>query len=84
MIDCEFCNGIGTVKHFGGLGYIVCKCITDQMQRLKAENHRLREALEHIADKASVRNCCKFAALSSYRRRHLKEIARAALEPSSD
>lgn len=51
-----------------------------QIDALKAENAKLRLALEHIALRDSHRECCKFAALAGYRRRHLKEIAREALK----
>jgi hypothetical protein len=46
---------------------------------LLAEVDRLRTALEHIAAKESWKDCCKFSALNGYRRRHLKEVAREAL-----
>lgn len=35
-------------------------------------------ATAHISLRVSRQDCCKFAALNGYRRRHLKEVARNA------
>jgi hypothetical protein len=48
--------------------------------RLKARIEKLEAALRHIADTKSCRDCCKFAVLKGYRRRHLKEVAAEALD----
>jgi hypothetical protein len=46
----------------------------------------MQSGLEHIGalDRENRRDCCKFATLSGFRRRHLKEVARDYLTRVSE
>ena len=57
-----------------------CDCVMDKMQKLKAENARLREALKHISvGGPTMPRCCIDAGKAQDLTNHLIEAAEEAL-----